>query len=220
MEIANDTLYGLGAGVWSRSGDLAYRAGRAIQAGRVWTNTYHGYFRQVLLFGGYKLSGIGRENHAMMFRNSLSTNKMFISAAMIKMLKVSSKRSDSLILVERVVATEEALQLINSSKRTHGSIMFYQIKALCKWIIAPMCYKEDDFKTGDSDVYLGSIGGTPFYIHKMQYEYWKHTQLILDATDGRGAAFSLDSIEDRHFITNSRVFTDEEYAKLKNQIEA
>ncbi len=134
------------------------------------------------------------------------------------MLKVSSKRSDS-NMVERVVATEEALQLIDSLKRTHGSIMFYQSGGCCDGS-APMCYKEDDFKTGDSDVYLGSIGGTPFYIHKMQYEYWKHTQLILDATDGRGAAFSLDSIEDRHFITNSRVFTDEEYAKLKNQIEA
>ena len=122
-------------------------------------------------------------------------------------------------MVERVVATEEALQLIDSLKRTHGSIMFYQSGGCCDGS-APRCYQEDDFITGDSDVYLGSIGGAPFYIHKMQYEYWKHTQLILDATDGRGAAFSLDSIEDRHFITNSRIFTDEEYAKLKNQIEA
>jgi len=65
IEIANDTLYGLGAGVWSRNGDIAYRAGRAIQAGRVWTNTYHQYPAGAA-FGGYKMSGIGRENHAMM----------------------------------------------------------------------------------------------------------------------------------------------------------
>ena len=56
IEIANDTIYGLGAGVWSRSGDIAYRAGRAIQAGRVWTNTYHQYPAGAA-FGGYKMSG-------------------------------------------------------------------------------------------------------------------------------------------------------------------
>ncbi len=111
-------------------------------------------------------------------------------------------------MVERVVATEKALQLIETLKNTHGSIMFYQSGGCCDGS-APMCYKEGDFKIGDADVYLGSIGGTPFYIHKMQYEYWKHTQLIIDAIDGRGASFSLDSIEDQHFITRSRVLTQE-----------
>ncbi|MBN9182154.1 MAG: aldehyde dehydrogenase, partial [Microbacterium sp.] len=65
ISIANDSLYGLGAGVWSRSGDIAYRAGRAIEAGRVWTNTYHQYPAHAA-FGGYKQSGIGRENHLRM----------------------------------------------------------------------------------------------------------------------------------------------------------
>ena len=77
MEIANDTVYGLGAGVWSRNGETAYRAGRAIQAGRVWTNTYHQYPAHAA-FGGYKQSGIGRENHLMMLC-SLPTNKMYFS---------------------------------------------------------------------------------------------------------------------------------------------
>ena len=63
MEIANDTLYGLGAGVWTRNGNLAYRMGRAIKAGRVWTNCYHLYPAGAA-FGGYKISGVGRENHA------------------------------------------------------------------------------------------------------------------------------------------------------------
>ena len=64
MKIANDTMYGLGAGVWSRDGTTAYRAGRAIQAGRVWTNCYHIYPAHAA-FGGYKKSGIGRETHKM-----------------------------------------------------------------------------------------------------------------------------------------------------------
>ena len=80
MEIANDTLYGLGAGVWSRSGDLAYRAGRGIEAGRVWTNTYHQYPAGAA-FGGFKLSGIGRENHAMMMDHYQQTKCLLVSYA-------------------------------------------------------------------------------------------------------------------------------------------
>ncbi|MGJ9459658.1 acetaldehyde dehydrogenase ExaC [Oceanobacillus sp. CF4.6] len=78
IEIANDTMYGLGAGVWSRSGDIAYRAGRAIQAGRVWTNTYHKYPAGAA-FGGYKMSGIGRENHGMMLDNYQQTKALLVS---------------------------------------------------------------------------------------------------------------------------------------------
>ena len=80
MEIANDTLYGLGAGVWSRSGDIAYRAGRGIEAGRVWTNTYHQYPAGAA-FGGFKLSGIGRENHAMMLDHYQQTKCLLVSYA-------------------------------------------------------------------------------------------------------------------------------------------
>lgn len=76
--IANDTMYGLGAGVWSRNGDIAYRAGRAIQAGRVWTNTYHQYPAGAA-FGGYKMSGIGRENHAMMLEHYQQTKCLFVN---------------------------------------------------------------------------------------------------------------------------------------------
>ena len=78
MEIANDTLYGLGAGVWSRNGNVAYRAGRAIQAGRVWTNCYHAYPAGAA-FGGYKASGIGRENHAMMLDHYQQTKNLLVS---------------------------------------------------------------------------------------------------------------------------------------------
>jgi aldehyde dehydrogenase len=80
MAIANDTLYGLGAGVWSRNGNTAYRAGRAIQAGRVWVNNYHSYPAHSA-FGGYKSSGIGRENHLMMLDHYQQTKNLLVSYA-------------------------------------------------------------------------------------------------------------------------------------------
>jgi len=78
LEIANDTLYGLGAGIWTRDGNRAYRFGRAIQAGRVWTNCYHAYPAHAA-FGGYKQSGIGRENHRMMLDHYQQTKNMLVS---------------------------------------------------------------------------------------------------------------------------------------------
>ncbi len=78
LAIANDTLYGLGAGVWSRDGNRAYRFGRAVQAGRVWTNCYHLYPAHAA-FGGYKASGIGRENHRMMLDHYQQTKNMLVS---------------------------------------------------------------------------------------------------------------------------------------------
>ena len=78
IRIANDTLYGLGAGVWTRNGNLAYRAGRDIKAGRVWTNCYHQYPAHAA-FGGYKQSGIGRENHKMMLDHYQQTKNLLVS---------------------------------------------------------------------------------------------------------------------------------------------
>ncbi|MFF4776960.1 acetaldehyde dehydrogenase ExaC [Microtetraspora fusca] len=78
IKVANDTLYGLGAGVWSRDGNTAYRAGRDIQAGRVWTNCYHAYPAHAA-FGGYKQSGIGRENHKMMLDHYQQTKNILVS---------------------------------------------------------------------------------------------------------------------------------------------
>ena len=78
LAIANDTLYGLGAGVWSRNGNVAYRMGRAIKAGRVWTNCYHAYPAHAA-FGGYKESGVGRENHKMMLNHYQQTKNLLVS---------------------------------------------------------------------------------------------------------------------------------------------
>jgi len=78
LAIANDTLYGLGAGVWTRDGSRAYRMGRGIQAGRVWTNCYHAYPAHAA-FGGFKQSGIGRENHKMMLDHYQQTKNLLVS---------------------------------------------------------------------------------------------------------------------------------------------
>jgi aldehyde dehydrogenase len=78
LALANDTLYGLGAGVWSRNGNVAYRMGRAIKAGRVWTNCYHDYSAGAA-FGGYKESGIGRETHKMMLDHYQQTKNLLVS---------------------------------------------------------------------------------------------------------------------------------------------
>jgi aldehyde dehydrogenase len=78
IRIANDTAYGLGAGVWTRDGSRAYRMGRAIKAGRVWTNCYH-HYPAGAAFGGYKVSGIGRENHRMMLEHYSQTKNLLVS---------------------------------------------------------------------------------------------------------------------------------------------
>ena len=78
LEIANDTEFGLGAGVWTRNANRAYRMGRAIEAGRVWINCYHAYPAHAA-FGGYKKSGIGRETHKMMLEHYQNTKNMLVS---------------------------------------------------------------------------------------------------------------------------------------------
>ncbi|MBL0720720.1 aldehyde dehydrogenase [Piscinibacter sp. Jin2] len=84
VEIGNDTLYGLGAGVWSRNGNVAYRMGRALKAGRVWTNCYHAYPAHAA-FGGYKQSGIGRETHKMMLDHYQQTKNLLVSTSESKL---------------------------------------------------------------------------------------------------------------------------------------
>ncbi|MBY7144134.1 DUF779 domain-containing protein [Virgibacillus sp. NKC19-3] len=116
-------------------------------------------------------------------------------------------------MVERVTVTDEAYALIHTLKAIHGPLMFHQSGGCCDGS-SPMCYPRGELHTGDSDILLGEIAGTQFYIAKDQYEYWKHTQLIIDAVDGRGGMFSLEGPEGKRFLTRSRVFTEEEKAML------
>ncbi|PIC70595.1 acetaldehyde dehydrogenase [Sporosarcina sp. P16b] len=114
---------------------------------------------------------------------------------------------------DRVVATEEALALIEWLKDKHGPLMFHQSGGCCDGS-SPMCYEDGDLIIGNQDILLGHIGGMPFYMMKSQFEYWKHTQLIIDVVDGRGGMFSLEGVEGKRFLTRSRAFTDGEYKEL------
>ena len=78
-----------------------------------------------------------------------------------------------------------------------------------------MCYPRGEFLVGDSDVLLANLGGTPFYMSRSQFEYWKHTQLILDVVPGRGGMFSLEGPEGVRFLIRSRVFSEEEITALR-----
>ncbi|MEM7192331.1 MAG: DUF779 domain-containing protein [Pseudomonadota bacterium] len=112
-------------------------------------------------------------------------------------------------MVERVLATDATLDLIEKLKSMHGGLMFHQSGGCCDGS-APMCYPDGEFRVGNSDVHLGEIGGCPFYMSADQFDYWKHTQLIIDVVPGRGSGFSLEAPEGLRFLTRSRVFTDEE----------
>lgn len=119
-------------------------------------------------------------------------------------------------MVEKVVATAAALELVERLKAKHGPLMFHQSGGCCD-NSAANCYLPGELTIGAGDVYLGDIGGCPFYIGKAQYQYWRHTQLIIDVIEGHGGTFSLEGPEGKAFHTRSRVFTDEEWAELSKE---
>lgn len=116
---------------------------------------------------------------------------------------------------KRVVGTESAIELIESLKEKHGPLMFHQSGGCCDGS-QPMCFSVDEFKIGNSDVYLGEISGCPFFIGRDQFEYWKHTQIIIDVTPGRGSSFSLEIPLGVRFLSRSRMFTEEELQELED----
>lgn len=116
-------------------------------------------------------------------------------------------------MTDRVVVTPAAAELIERLRAKHGPLMFHQSGGCCDGS-APMCYVQGEFKIGQADVYLGEIAGCPFYIGGAQFEYWSHTQLVIDMVPGRGASFSLEIPEGVRFLTRSKVFSDDEAAEL------
>ena len=117
-------------------------------------------------------------------------------------------------LPQQVLTTPAAVALIETLRAKYGPLMFHQSGGCCDGS-SPMCYPLGDFIVGDSDVLLATIEDAPFYMSGPQFEYWKHTQLILDVVPGRGGMFSLDNSEGVRFLIRSRVFTDEEIAALR-----
>lgn len=115
--------------------------------------------------------------------------------------------------VERVLATPAALDLIATLTAEYGPVLFHQSGGCCDGS-SPMCYPQGDYIVGDRDVRMGEIGGAPFYMSPSQFEYWQHTQLIIDVVPGRGGMFSLENGRDLRFLTRSRLFADDELDRL------
>ena len=118
-------------------------------------------------------------------------------------------------MVDKVVATPAALELVAQLQAKYGQqLMFHQSGGCCD-NSAANCFLPGEITMGAGDVYLGDIGGCPFYIGKGQYETWKHTQLIIDVIEGHGGTFSLEGPEGKAFHTRSRVFSAEEMLELE-----
>jgi uncharacterized protein len=118
-----------------------------------------------------------------------------------------------MVMIRRVEITEAASEMVARLRQSHGPLMFHQSGGCCDGS-SPMCYPKGDFRVGPQDVFLGEIADSPFYIGAAQFDYWRHTQLIIDVVPGRGGGFSLEAPEGVRFLTRSRVFTDAEADQL------
>lgn len=116
-------------------------------------------------------------------------------------------------MIERVLITDAAKAVVDALKKTHGELMFHQSGGCCDGS-APMCFEKGELLLDESDVWLGKIHGCDFYMSRDQFEYWQHTQLTVDITQGRGASFSLEIPLGLRFVIKSRLFHDEDYASL------
>ena len=116
--------------------------------------------------------------------------------------------------VKRVLVTETAAALIDTLRADNGELMFHQSGGCCDGS-QPMCYPKGEFRVGANDVKMGTIHGCEFFMSGDQFEYWKHTQLTIDVVKGRGASFSLEIPLGVRFITQSRLFTDDECERLE-----
>jgi uncharacterized protein (DUF779 family) len=117
-------------------------------------------------------------------------------------------------MIPRIAATDEALALIEKLTAMHGPLMFHQSGGCCDGS-QPMCFNKGEFKLGGSDVWIGTVSDCGFYMAADQFEYWKHTQLILDVTPGRGSSFSLEIPLGVRFLIRSKMFTEAELEQLE-----
>ena len=126
---------------------------------------------------------------------------------------LSDKKSEAMPY-QRIDITNDARALIDQIKADHGELMFHQSGGCCDGS-TPMCFAKGEFKTGPSDVRLGEVYGCEFFMSASQFEYWKHTHLTLDCTEGRGSSFSLDIPYGKRFVIKSRLFNEEEQKDLE-----
>ena len=116
-------------------------------------------------------------------------------------------------MVARVLVTPAAEAVIARLRAIHGTLLFHQSGGCCDGS-SPMCYPAGEFRVGAQDILMGEIAGCLFYMGAAQFEYWRHTQLIIDVVPGRGSGFSLEAPEGGRCLTRSRLFTDDEVAQL------
>ncbi|MDW7692864.1 DUF779 domain-containing protein [Flammeovirgaceae bacterium SG7u.111] len=114
----------------------------------------------------------------------------------------------------RIAITPKAKEVIDRLKEKHGDLMFHQSGGCCDGS-SPMCYEKGEFIVGPSDVWIGELEGCDFFMSKNQFEYWKHTHLTLDITEGRGASFSIEIPLGLRFMVRSRLFTEAEEQSLE-----
>lgn len=116
--------------------------------------------------------------------------------------------------IPRVILSEAAIETIDIlRKRFDSELMFHQSGGCCDGS-SPMCFEKGEFKVGASDIWLGEVYGCDFFMNQDQFEYWKHTQLTLDVTPGRGSSFSIEIPMGIRFMIRSRLFTMEEMENL------
>ncbi|TAF63800.1 MAG: DUF779 domain-containing protein [Cytophagales bacterium] len=115
--------------------------------------------------------------------------------------------------VPRVLVSEEAAKIIDQLRQEHGELMFHQSGGCCDGS-QPMCFAKGELRVGSNDVWIGNIHGCGFFMSADQFEYWKHTQLFIDITPGRGSSFSLEIPLGLRFIVKSRMYTEAEMENL------
>ncbi len=117
---------------------------------------------------------------------------------------------------KRVAITAQAIGVLNQLKEKHGKLIFHQSGGCCDGS-APMIFEEEDMYLDDSDILLGKLEGVNYYMNQDQFEYWKHTHLTIDVTEGRGSSFSLEIPLGVRFIIHSRLLTAEENSALNKK---
>ncbi|TVR85112.1 MAG: DUF779 domain-containing protein [Saprospirales bacterium] len=115
--------------------------------------------------------------------------------------------------VPRVLVSDSAKKVVEELKSEYGKLLFHQSGGCCDGS-SPMCYEDGELILGESDVWLGEVSGCDFYMSRDQFEYWKHTQLTLDVTKGRGSSFSLEIPLGIRFMIRSRIFQPHEMENL------
>ena len=229
IAIGNDTIYGLGAGVWSRNGTVAYRVGREIKAGRVWTNCYHMYPAHAA-FGGYKQSGYrprdAQDDHGALPADQEPAGQLQPERHGLLLTEGRAPRGKfgGCFPRSRAATWRTAHATTRLRHRSSGGLAPPAAPAARAVAAAPVgrllrrqrtdVPARGGFRIGPRDVLLGVAEDCPFYVGAAQFPYWANCQLTLDVTKDGGDSFSLEAADGVRLIVRSRLFSDAELDKL------